>query len=119
MAKQGKGAAAGRPGKGGRRPTPATDARQRRARRNRRAAMARARAAAPNGPAQYAARAALIERAIRVVVGSQPIDHGLVENVAADVCARLADDTGDWLSTRTIRRHIDRLGLIARPRPTG
>jgi len=115
MAKR-RAATGGRAGKAGHKPLTDDDRRQRRARRNRRAAMARARAAAPNGPAQSAARAALIEHSIRSVVGDHPIDRGMVENMAEDVSARLADATGVWLSTRTIRRHLDRLGLVASPR---
>jgi hypothetical protein len=80
--------------------------------------MARARAAAPNGPAQSAARAALIKHAIRSVVGERPIARGLVEEVAWTVCDRLAYQLGERLSARTIRRHIYRLGLATSPRPS-
>lgn len=93
----------------------ADEVRARRARRNRRAAMARARAAGPNGRKQSAERAALIEQFLTAFT-RYPIQPRNVEWVATAVSENIARDTGLLLSTRTIRRHAERLGLVAKHR---
>ncbi len=113
MAKQ-KVAGCGRADSGRRRRQQgADDPRRRRARRNRQAAMARARTASPNGPERSAERAALIEEFLMAATRGDPIGGRDVEFVAAGVQADIVDAEGLQISTRTIRRHAERLGLVA------
>lgn len=75
--------------------------------------MARARAAAPNGPERYAERAALVEEFLVAATRGEMICWRDVELIASVVQFRIARAAGLTLSTRTIRRHAERLGLIA------
>ena len=74
--------------------------------------MARARAAAPNGPERYAERAAAIEEFLVAVTRGDALDWRGVEWWAENVRDEWAAATGYRLSTRTIRRYAERLGLI-------
>jgi len=96
----------------GHRPAGESDQRRRRARRNRQAAAARARAAAPNGAERYAERSAAIEEFLLRVTRGDPLGWRGVEWWAENVRDDLARATGYLLSTSTIRRHAERLGLI-------